>query len=671
VDASPILFVLNQAGLDTAEDIARRFSTARIHGLAGRVPTADTQFNETVEHLQLLFKAGHPIVGFCASGILIRALAPILSDKWTEPPVIAVSEDGSSIVPLLGGHHGANELARLIAKALGGHAAITTAGDTKLGIALDMPPKGWRLANPEDAKPVMAELLSGATVRIEGNADWLKDARLTEAEDAAIILAGTEKPLEGSPTRLVYHPLKYAVGVGCARGCDPDELIDLVERHLAEANIARGAVGCVATIDLKADEIAVNALAEHLDVPLRVFSAIELQRETPRLKNPSNVVYMEVGCYGVSEGAALAASGAFCTLTVEKQKTRNATCAIARTPKFIEAETVGRARGHLSVIGIGPGKDDWRTPEATNLLAAATDVVGYSLYLDIVAGHITGKTHHNFPLGAEEDRVRFALEEAGKGKNVALISSGDAGIYAMGTLVYELLHRNEEFGGVSDAAKRVTITNAPGISALQACSARIGAPLGHDFCAISLSDLLTPWEVIERRLKAAAEGDFVIAFYNPVSKRRRTQLAEARKILLEHRSAATPVVLGVNLGRPDESLRITTLEALSVDDVDMLTTVLVGSTNTRTVLKGDGTSFVYTPRGYAKRIDAPKAGAAALPDKTEVRPAEEHPVSEKPEEGGDTGNSFAEPSAFEEITFEEKAPSADDQLAPKIAEDKS
>lgn len=610
MDASPILLVLNQAGLDTAEDVAKRFSTARIHGLAGRVPTADTQFNETLEHIQLLFKAGHPIIGFCASGILIRALAPILSDKRNEPPVIAVSEDGSSIVPLLGGHRGANELARILAKSLGGHPAITTAGDIKLGIALDVPPKGWRLANPEDAKPVMAELLSGASVRLEGSADWLADAKLDEADDAAIALVATEKPVAGSPTQLVYHPQKYAVGVGCARHCDSQELIELVKANLTEAGIAKEAVACVASIDLKADEEAMNILAEHLGVPLRLFSAEELQRETPRLKNPSNVVFAEVGCHGVSEGAALAAAGAFSALTVEKQKTENATCAIARSPQPIEPEAVGRARGHLSVIGIGPGKDDWRTPEATKLLSEASDVVGYSLYLDIVEKHITGKTHHNFPLGAEEDRVRFALEEAGKGKNVALISSGDAGIYAMGSLVYELLHRNAEYGGVSDAAKRVSVTNAPGITALQACSARIGAPIGHDFCAISLSDLLTPWDAIEKRLHAAAEGDFVIAFYNPVSKRRRTQLAAAKDILLQHRPSTTPVILGVNLGRPEETVRVTTLEALSVDDVDMLTTVMVGSSNTRAIMKGDGKIFVYTPRGYAKRIDAPKAEQA-------------------------------------------------------------
>lgn len=611
MDASPILLVLNQAGLAAAEVVARRFSTARIHGLAGRVPTAYTQFNETIEHIRLLFEAGHPIVGFCASGILIRALAPILGDKTKEPPVIAVSEDGASIVPLLGGHRGANELARLVAKALGGHPAVTTAGDTALGIALDTPPKGWKLANPEDAKPVMAELLSGADVQVLGSSDWLQGAKLKTSDEAQLTLLATDEPVDGSPTRLVYHPQRYVVGVGCARGCDPEELIHLVDTHLAVNGIARGAVACVATIDLKADEAAMNALSAHLDAPLRLFSAEELELEKPRLKNPSEIVYAEVRCHGVAEGAALAATGADGRLAVEKQKTANATCAIARALETIAPEAVGRPRGHLSVIGIGPGKDAWRTPQATTLLANASDVVGYSLYLDLVDRHITGKTHHNFPLGEEEARVRFALEEAGKGKNVALISSGDAGIYAMGALVYELLDRDEDNGGVSDAAKRISITNAPGISALQACSALIGAPLGHDFCAISLSDLLTPWEAIEKRLKAAAEGDFVIAFYNPVSKRRRTQLAAAKDILLNHRPPETPVVLGVNLGRPEETLRVLSLKDLEVDDVDMLTTVMVGSSNSKMVMRGDGKPFVYTPRGYAKRIDAPTEEAGA------------------------------------------------------------
>ncbi len=132
--------------------------------------------------------------------------------------MIAVSEDGKSVVPLLGGHRGANELAKLLASALGGHAAITTAGDTKLGVALDAPPRGWRLANPEDAKPVMAELLSGAPVHLEGRADWLKEAKLQQADDAAITLSATEHPEEAGPTRLVYHPQRYAVASAARAG---------------------------------------------------------------------------------------------------------------------------------------------------------------------------------------------------------------------------------------------------------------------------------------------------------------------------------------------------------------------------------------------------------------------------------------------------------------------
>jgi cobalt-precorrin 5A hydrolase/precorrin-3B C17-methyltransferase len=244
------------------------------------------------------------------------------------------------------------------------------------------------------------------------------------------------------------------------------------------------------------------------------------------------------------------------------------------------------------------------------MIGKATDLVGYSLYLDLVSDISTGKTRHDFDLGKEEDRVRHAMELAGEGRDVALVCSGDAGIYAMATLVFELL----QIGGLSPAAQRIEIAVSPGISALQAAAARAGAPLGHDFCTISLSDLLTPWEAIQMRVKAAAEGDFVIAFYNPVSRRRRTQLAYARDVLLQHRPPDTPVILATDLGRPAEKVRVVPLGELNIDDVDMLTVVLVGSSETRTVRTGDGKTWVYTPRGYAAkegtRIGATAGGAA-------------------------------------------------------------
>ena len=595
----PVVLALSASGEGTAHRVAALIG-ADVHGRAGRVAEAAAFFPNALDHARDLFAAGVPVVGVCASGILIRAVAPILSDKRGEPPVVSVSDDGAVVVPLLGGHRGANRLAVQIAEGLGAVAAVTTAGDVAMGAALDAPPEGYRLANPDDAKGAMASMLSGAGVRIEGeNIFGLEDT------GGAVALCVSEAPQEGGEARLVYHPQRFALGVGCARDADPEALWSLVEQALAEAGIAAGAVACVATIDLKADEPAMNQLAARLGVPLRLFTAAELEVQAARLANPSDVVFAEVGCHGVSEGAALAMGG---DLVIPKRKNAVATCAVTRREAPFTALN-GRARGRLSVVGIGPGQASWRTPEASRLIADAEELVGYGLYIDLLGPLAAGKARSDFPLGGEEARCRYALEQAALGRNVALICSGDAGIYAMGALVFELLSRGPDEMGVSDAARRVNVVCTPGVSALQGAAARAGAPLGHDFCTISLSDLLTPRADIIRRLHAAAQGDFVIAFYNPVSKTRRTLLAEARDILLEHRPADTPVMLASNLGRPEEHIRYRRLDALEVDEVDMLTVVLVGSSNSKLAALGEGPRM-FTPRGYARKIDGDLAGRA-------------------------------------------------------------
>ncbi len=566
-------------------------------GSSGTPPPApDLAFTDTASHLRSLFESGRPIIGVCAAGILIRILAPLLADKREEPPVIALSEDGTSIVPLLGGHRGANELARALATALGGHAAITTAGDNRFGVALDAPPKGWTLANPHDAKPVMAALLAGASARLDGHATWLDENRLPFAPDGKIRLVATTRDISGDAKTLVYHPRRLAVGLGCERNAEPGEAIALLGRTLDEAGLAAASIALIASIDLKADEPAVLETAAELNVPARFFSAATLEAETPRLANPSEAVFREVGCHGVAEGAALAATGSQGKLVVAKRKSARVTCAIAEAPDVIDATIVGRARGKLAIVGIGPGSTDWLTPEARRLLETSDAAVGYSLYLDLVAPLIANAERFDSALGSEEARARQALALAAQGRSVALVSSGDAGIYAMATLVFECLEAND----LPEGAARAEIIVAPGISAMQAAAARSGAPLGHDFCAISLSDLLTPWETIGARIRAAAEGDFVIAFYNPVSERRRTQLTEAKRILLKHRPPDTPVVLAKNLGRSGESVTTITLAELEVDMVDMLTLVLVGASTTRRVEAG-GRIFTYTPRGYERK----------------------------------------------------------------------
>ena len=591
---TPVVLALSKAG----EPVAHRVAAAlglQVHGRAGRVDQADVFFDNALNHARDLFAAGIPVIGVCASGILIRAVAPLLGEKAAEPPVLSVSDDGAVVVPLLGGHRGANRLAKEISEALGAVAAVTTAGDVVLGVALDAPPPGWRLANPQDAKSAMAALLSGAGVRVEGDdASWLAELPAGDGVQISTSIA----PTETGPTHLHFAPKRVTLGLGCARGCSFEELWALVEAELAEAELSPFAVHSVNTIDLKADEPAILDVAARLDVPLRLHAAADLDGMTYKVPNPSEIVFSEVRTRSVAEASALIQSDAI-TLVRPKAKTAQATCAIALAPEPL-TELKGRARGRLSIVGIGPGQSAWRTPEASKLIAQAEELVGYGLYIDLLGPLAAGKARSDFPLGGEEARCRYALERAGEGRNVALVCSGDAGIYAMGALVFELLDRREH--GVSDAARRAEVICAPGVSALQGAAARAGAPLGHDFCAISLSDLLTPREDILRRLHAAAEGDFVIAFYNPVSQKRRTLLAEAREILLRHRPADTPVMLATSLGRPEEHIRYRRLDELEVDEVDMLTVVLVGSSQSRLAQLGEGPRF-YTPRGYARKID--------------------------------------------------------------------
>ncbi len=598
---TPVVLALSGAGEATAHRVAAAIG-AQVHGRAGRVEKADAMFANALDHARDLFAAGVPVIGVCASGILIRAVAPLLSDKRAEPPVVSVADDGSVVVPLLGGHRGANRLARDIATALDGIAAVTTAGDLALGIALDEPPVGWVLSNPDNAKAAMAAMVNGAGAHVDGDeaskAHWLEGLPATDQPDSDVGLICTMEPWPATqPTTLLYRPQRAVLGVGASRNCPPEELIKLVEELLAEADLAPDALAAVATADIKADEPAVLALARHLNAPLRLFSATELEAETPRTQTPSDIVFAEIGTHGVAENASLAAAGAEARLWYPKVKSAMATAALSIAPGPIAAPA-GRSRGCLALVGIGPGQAAWRTPEASRLIADADELVGYGLYIDLLGPLAAGKPRHDFPLGGEEDRCRFALERAAEGKRVALICSGDAGIYAMGALVFELLDRPTH--GVTDAARRVEVISAPGVSALQGAAARAGAPLGHDFCAISLSDLLTPRDDILRRIKAAAEGDFVIAFYNPVSKRRRDLLALAREALLQHRPADCPVLLASSLGRPEESLRYRRLEELQVDEVDMLTVVLIGSSQSRLWASGEGPRM-YTPRGYARK----------------------------------------------------------------------
>ena len=255
----------------------------------------------------------------------------------------------------------------------------------------------------------------------------------------------------------------------------------------------------------------------------------------------------------------------------------------------------------LYVVSAGPGDRDLVAPKAIAAIEASTDLVAYGLYLDLLGDVCAGKQHHELPLGEEIGRARLALDLAASGKVTSLVSSGDIGIYAMATLVFELLDQQLQGKENHPEWLIVDIEVVPGISAMQAGASRVGAMLGHDFCTISLSDLLTPWQTIEKRLHACGQGDFVVSFYNPRSKKRDWQINTARDILLGYRPATTPVLLGRQLTREDETITMITLAELSADDVDMFTLVSVGNSESRHIVNGER-EWIYTPRGYSKKL---------------------------------------------------------------------
>jgi cobalt-precorrin 5A hydrolase / precorrin-3B C17-methyltransferase len=588
------IVALGRSGISIGRRLRSALSGARLHGPRADSGDWDERYDRASVHIAALFEAGHPIIGICASGILIRSVAPLLAAKREEPPVVALAEDGSVAVPLVGGHRGGNALARAVAEATGGIAAITTAGDVRLGFALDEPPRGWRVGNPDAVKPVAAALLRGEPVSLveeTAAAEWLRAGTVRWAENGKQRIVVTDRAVVPDSATLVFHPPVLALGIGCERGCSAEEITDLACSALAEADLSAAAIAAVVSIELKLAEPAVHAVAEQLGVPARFFSALRLLAETARLSERSQAAFRATGCWGVAEGAALAAAGSDGALVVPKRKSRRATCAVARASQPIAAEAIGRPRGRLAVIGIGPGGPCWRSPQASAALAQATAVVGYGLYLDLLGRAIAGKTRHASAIGEEKARVRLALDLAAAGGSVALVSSGDAGVYGLAPLLFELLDGKEK-----PEWRSIELVVCPGISALQAAAARAGAPLGHDFCAISLSDLMTPWEVIRTRLEAAAAADFVIALYNPRSERRQGHLGEARQILLQHRLPETPVFVGRNLGRDAEQHHIIRLSELAEAEIDMLTIVLIGSSRTRRI-DGDP-AYLYTPRGY-------------------------------------------------------------------------
>lgn len=579
----PAIVILGQNSQPIAKKISAHFPGSQIYGLIDRTDDTDINFSNFGETLRELFATETPIISICAAGIIIRSLAPLLSDKRAEPPVLAVAEDGSAVVPLLGGLHGVNDLAREIAAALGVQPAITTTGDIRFRTALLSPPQGYYLANPEDAKTFISNLLAGAKVRLEGAASWLSESNLPIAPDAKLTIRVTEKTIAPTPDCLVYHPQIAAVALTKLSNIEPEIAVSLVQQVLKNAGLAAASVAGFFALKEEMGNPALEAVSQYFQVPVRFFKLSEI------------VGLDSIECSeNKAAQIALTAAGANSHL-IESDRPNALNCAIALAAQPFDARAIGISRGLLAIVGIGPGGAPWMSPEVKEILREATDWVGYKFYLDLAGTLREGQKRHDSDNREEIDRARFALDLAASGKSVAVVSSGDPGIFAMAAAVFEAIDIDgkPEWQGID-------IRVAPGISAMQAVAAAIGAPLGHDFCVISLSDILKPWEVIEQRIAAAAAADLVMAFYNPISKQRIWQLARAIEILLQNRDPKTPVILGRNLGRPGQTVRVCSLSEFQPPDADMRTLVIVGSSQTRIIPRKYRDVWVYTPRRYQK-----------------------------------------------------------------------
>ncbi|MFJ4363919.1 precorrin-3B C(17)-methyltransferase [Streptomyces chartreusis] len=510
------------------------------------------------------------LVCFLATGAVVRLIAPLLGDKTADPGVVCVDEGGRFAVSLVGGHGGgANELAREVGELLGAEPVVTTATDA-VGVpgldTLGLPVEG-------DVAGVSRALLDGEPVALRAEVAWPLPPLRAGAEGSYTIRV-TDRLVEPGEREVVLRPPSLVVGVGASRGAPADEVLGLVESALRDAGLSRASLAELATVDAKADEPGIIEAAERLGVPLITHSADELA--VVEVPNPSDAPLAAVGTPSVAEAAALVGGG---ELLVPKRKSERAdgrpamaTCAVVRRP----------GRGRLSVVGLGPGARDLLTPRAKAELRRASVLVGLDQYVDQIRDLLRPGTRIlESGLGAEEERARTAVEEARKGQAVTLIGSGDAGVYAMAS------------PALAEASDDIDVIGVPGVTAALAAAAILGAPLGHDHVSISLSDLHTPWEVIERRVRAAAEADIVVTFYNPRSRGRDWQLPKALAILAEHRTPTTPVGVVRNASRPDESSRLTTLGSLDPATVDMMTVVTVGNTATR-----DIAGRMVTPRGY-------------------------------------------------------------------------
>ena len=532
------------------------------------------------------------IISHLALGATTRLIAGLLVNKKTDPGVVVVDEAGKFVVPLVGGHvGGANELAKKVADGLGATAVLTTATDALglpgldtlgwdttgdlagvTGAVIDGRPVALVREHPWPMPALPANVTEPGVERVERRGTHVKVLPPPPDPEARILLSDKANVPTDLPT-VVLHPTSLVVGMGCNSRTSAGSLRALLDATFEAKGLARSSIAALTSVDAKGDEQGLIELAAELGVPFVTYPADELA--TQQVPNPSEHAQEAVGTPSVSEASVLA-HGA--KLIVQKQKTPEATIAIGRL----------EPRGELAVVGLGPGAEDLLTPRARRVLSESAIVIGYRPYVAQIRKVLRPGTEIvSSGMGTEDMRTALAIEKAREGRRVSIVCGGDPAIYAMASPTLQ------------QGTEGIDVEIVPGVTAELAASAILGAPLGHDHVTLSLSDLHTDWALIEKRLKAAAEGDFVVTMYNPRSRTRLANLPRALEILAAHRPAGTPVAVVRDASRPEQTHRVAPIAEFDPEWVDMHSIVIVGSSTTQMLPTGVGSQAMVTPRDYS------------------------------------------------------------------------
>jgi cobalt-precorrin 5A hydrolase/precorrin-3B C17-methyltransferase len=583
-DNVSVFYVTERGGL-----LARR--------LMGLYPgLAKAKFTKKV--VQDAWIEGGALVFIMAAAIVVRTLAPLIKDKRSDPAVIVLDELGRHVISLLGGHlGGANRKAREIARFLRTEAVVTTGSDVNGLTPIDLWARdnGLVIDDPGALPHAGVQLINGGRLNVYSDIEISLPpdfVRVSDPESAQVFITCRKDivPKGG----LYLRPKKLVVGIGFNRGTSAEEIDDAVKKALDRNKLSFLSVFAVATIDIKKDEQGIAVFAKKSGLHILSFTARELNG-VPGV-TPSEAAFQATGAKAVAEPAAALGAGSE-TILVRKEKRGNVTVAVAVSEWPANGEKAGRQEGHergrgrICVVGIGPGNAEFITPHARKAILDADVVVGYHAYMDLIRDLVTDKKTFATGMTQEVARCRKAVEIACEGQAVAMVCGGDPGIYAMAGLVFEVLREKD------GPHELPAVEIIPGVSAMNACAARLGAPLMHDFASVSLSDRLTPWNLIEKRLDAAAMAGFVIVLYNPKSRGRAGHIEKAREIVLRHRAPETPVGIVRGAMRTDEGVVVTDLKSMADHDIDMHTTVIIG--NSQTFRWGE---WMITPRGYEGKL---------------------------------------------------------------------